>query len=93
MLQQIHDLPCNRRHTDECGHLLQVIGEDACPGIKQNGFPYLIRRYVECLCPGDNIPPHIEVDISGLKLGQTVLPLQLKLPEGIKLVAQVCCTL
>lgn len=67
---------------------VKVIGEDACPGIKQNGFPYLIRRYVECLCPGDNIPPYIEVDISRLKLGQTVLPLQLKLPEGIKLVAQ-----
>lgn len=67
----------------------QVIGEDACPGVKQNGFPYLIRRQVECLCPGDAIPAAIEVDISGLNLGQTVLLPQLKLPEGVKMVALV----
>ena len=67
----------------------QVIGEDACPGVKQNGFPYLIRRQVECLCPGNAIPAAIEVDISGLNLGQTVLLAQLKLPEGVKMVAQV----
>ena len=68
----------------------QVIGEDACPGIKQNGFPFLIRRYVECLCPGDTIPSSIEVDVSGLNLGQKVLLPQLRLPAGIQLVAQVC---
>ena len=72
-----------------CMHLCQVIGEDACPGLKQNGFPYLIRRIVECSCPGDAIPASIEVDISGLNLGQTVLLPHLKLPSGIKLVAPV----
>ncbi|DBA78857.1 hypothetical protein WJX77_002125 [Trebouxia sp. C0004] len=66
---------------------VQVIGEDSCPGVKQNGFPYLIRRSVECLCPGDAIPTAIEVDVSGLNLGQTVLLPQLKLPEGVRVVA------
>ncbi|KAA6423524.1 MAG: 50S ribosomal [Trebouxia sp. A1-2] len=66
---------------------VEVIGEDACPGVKQNGFPYLIRRSVECLCPGDAIPAAIEVDVSGLNLGQTVLLPQLKLPEGVQVVA------
>ena len=70
-------------------YIFQVIGEDACPGLKQNGFPYLIRRTVECLCPGDAIPASIEVDISGLDLGQTVLLPHLKLPIGVKLVAPV----
>lgn len=69
-----------------------MIGEDACPGVKQNGFPYLIRRSVECSCPGDAIPATIEVDISGLNLGQTVLLSQLKLPQNIKLVAKVLST-
>ena len=72
-----------------CMYIFQVIGEDACPGLKQNGFPYLIRRTVECLCPGDAIPATIEVDISGLNLGQTVLLPHLKLPSGVKLVAPV----
>lgn len=71
-----------------CVH--QVIGEDACPGVKQNGFPYLIRRSVECSCPGDNIPAAIEVDISGLNLGQTVLLSQLRMPQNVKLIAKVC---
>lgn len=66
---------------------VQVIGEDNCPGMKQNGFPYLIRRSVECLCPGDAIPAAIEVDISGLNLGQTVLLPQLKLPQGVRMIA------
>ena len=70
-------------------YIFQVIGEDACPGLKQNGFPYLIRRTVECSCPGDAIPAAIEVDISGLNLGQTVLLPHLKLPSGVKLVAPV----
>lgn len=70
-------------------HTCQVIGEDACPGLKQNGFPYLIRRTVDCLCPGDAIPASIEVDISGLQLGQTVLLPHLKLPTDVKLVALV----
>ena len=70
-------------------YIFQVIGEDACPGLKQNGFPYLIRRTVECLCPGDAIPATMEVDISGLSLGQTVLLSHLKMPSGVKLVAPV----
>lgn len=69
--------------------LCQVIGEDACPGVKQNGFPYLIRRSVDCSCPGDAIPAAIEVDISGLNLGQTVLLNQLTVPSHIKLIAKV----
>lgn len=69
--------------------LKQVIGEDACPGVKQNGFPYLIRRSVECLCPGNAIPAALEVDISGLNLGQTVLLHQLALPQGVKMAALV----
>jgi len=42
------------------------------------------------LCPGDAIPAAIEVDVSGLNLGQTVLLPQLKLPEGVQVVAPVC---
>ena len=72
--------------------LYQVIGEDACPGVKQNGFPYLIRRSVDCSCPGDAIPAAIEVDISGLNLGQTVLLSQLTVPAHVKLIAKVSCT-
>ena len=67
----------------------QVIGEDTCPGIKQNGFPYLIRRSVDCLCPGDAIPASLEVDVSTLSLGQTVSLTQLQLPEGVVVVALV----
>lgn len=68
---------------------MKVIGEDACPGVKQNGFPYLIRRSVECSCPGSAIPASLEVDISGLGLGDSVALSQLTVPENVKIVAQV----
>lgn len=87
MVENITFMHCPPERQVTVAVPVRVIGEDACPGVKQNGFPYLIRRQVECLCPGDAIPAAIEVDISGLNLGQTVLLPQLKLPEGVKMVA------
>lgn len=87
MVENITFMHCPPDRMIEVPVPIQVIGEDACPGVKQNGFPYLIRRSVECLCPGNAIPAALEVDISGLNLGQTVLLHQLALPQGVKMAA------
>ena len=54
-------------------------------GVRRDGgiLQYLLREIVvECL--PDNIPGHIEVDISTLEIGQSIRVGDLKLGEGIK---------
>jgi len=51
---------------------VRVAGEDVSPGIKKGGFVNLIRRKVSCLCMGDKVPSHFEVDVSKLELGERI---------------------
>ncbi|MGA2192980.1 MAG: 50S ribosomal protein L25/general stress protein Ctc [Nitrospirota bacterium] len=57
---------------------------DAPAGIKEGGILQHPTReiLVECL-PG-NIPAHIDIDASGLKIGDSIHVGDLKLPEGVK---------
>jgi len=64
---------------------LHFSGGDECPGVKLEGgvISHLITELdVSCL-PG-NLPEYIEVDISGLKLGESVHISELNLPEGVE---------
>ena len=67
---------------------LHFIGEDKCPGVKQEGGQvshHMIEAEITCL-PKD-IPEYIEVDVSELKIGDSILLSELKVPEGVVLTA------
>lgn len=65
---------------------VKVTGEDVSPGIKKGGFVNLIRRKVSCLCMGDRVPTHFEVDVSKLDLGDRIgLETINYLPPGIEI--------
>ncbi len=66
---------------------LHFKGEDVAPGVKEGGvFQHqMIDVEVECL-PKD-LPEFIEVDVSGLNVDDGVRLSELKLPEGVKLIA------
>ena len=68
---------------------LQVVGEDACPGIKQGGFPSILRKKLPIFARGDSIPGHIEVDITGLKIGQRITLPQMQPLAGVEIASQV----
>jgi large subunit ribosomal protein L25 len=69
---------------------VQVTGEDVSPGIKKGGFVNLIRRKVSCLCMGDRVPTHFEVDVSKLDLGDRIgLETINYLPPGIEIKEKV----
>ncbi len=57
-------------------------------GVKRDGgiLQYLLRE-IEVECLPDKIPGHIETDISGLEIGQSVRVSDLKLGEGIKILS------
>lgn len=67
---------------------LHFLNEVSATGVKQQGgviSHHLIDVEVECL-PGI-LPEYIEVDIANLELGQAIHLSELKLPEGVSIVA------
>lgn len=63
---------------------LHFIGEDECPGVKLEGGSIShveVDMAISCL-PGD-LPEFIEVDLSTLKLGESVHLSDIKLPSGV----------
>jgi large subunit ribosomal protein L25 len=66
---------------------LHFLGEDIAPGVKLAGgmvMHELIEVEVECL--PQNLPEYIEVDVSGLHLGESLHLSDLKVPQGVTLV-------
>ncbi|MGF1677607.1 MAG: 50S ribosomal protein L25 [Candidatus Methylacidiphilales bacterium] len=61
--------------------------EGVADGVKNSGgiLDHLIRSlHIECL-PND-LPSHVTVDVSGLKLGESILVKDLQLPSGVSAV-------
>jgi len=69
---------------------LRTMGEDVSPGIKKGGWAHLVTRTIPLSCPGDKIPPYIEVDISKMDAKQKLVMGQLArmLPDGIEIVSK-----
>ena len=62
---------------------VEFINEDECPGIKIGGVLNVVRYEVELLCPATTIPEKITVDLSGLKIGDSVHISTIELPDGV----------
>jgi large subunit ribosomal protein L25 len=65
---------------------LHFIGEDIAPGVKAGGLVShdLTEALIECL-PKD-LPEYIELDISGMEIGDALHLSDLKVPEGVTLI-------
>ncbi len=59
-------------------------GQDVSPGIKKGGVLNIVRHSINLLCPADNIPNTIEIDVSALDIMETVHINDIALPEGVK---------
>jgi large subunit ribosomal protein L25 len=62
---------------------VEFINEDDCPGLKIGGVLNVVRYEVELLCPATDIPEKITVDLSGLKIGDSVHISTIALPDGV----------
>jgi len=64
-----------------------VVSVGEAVGVKtEGGFVDFITREVEVECLPKDIPEHIEIDISGLHLRQSLKAEDITLPEGVKLI-------
>lgn len=56
--------------------------EEDAPGIKQGGMLTVVRSEVELQVRASDIPDGIEVDLTGLKIGDTIKISDVTLPQG-----------
>jgi len=67
-------------HVEVSVHFLN---EDKCPGIKEGGVLNVVRHEIELVCRADAIPAHIDIDLTGLEIGEGVHISMVKLPDGV----------
>ncbi|WP_137130320.1 50S ribosomal protein L25/general stress protein Ctc [Rhizobium sp. FY34] len=53
-------------------------------GIKIGGVLNIVRHEVEMICPANDIPEFITVDLAGFKIGDSIHISHVKLPQGAK---------
>lgn len=91
---QFHPYKLNVLHVDWHGISLEeeieatipVILKGEAVGTKVGGVLEVVLEEIDVRCLPTNLPPHIEVDISNLNIGQSIHAKDLVLPEGVKLV-------
>lgn len=66
---------------------IHVVGEAA--GVKeQKGILAVVQRAVEVACLPALIPERLDVDVTGLRIGDVLTVADLQLPEGIRVLAE-----
>lgn len=66
---------------------LEYIGDPE--GVKVGGILQIQHHEIEIRCLPQHIPSSIEVDVSGLEIGQSMLVSELRLPEGVEVKTDV----
>jgi large subunit ribosomal protein L25 len=60
------------------------LNEANSPGLKVGGTLNIVRRAIEVQAPADAIPDHLEVDLAGRDIGDSVHISHVTLPQGVK---------
>lgn len=63
---------------------VNFVGEDKSEGINRGGVLNIVRHAIEVNCPAGQIPDSIEVDISGLDIGDSVHISNVSLPKNVE---------
>jgi large subunit ribosomal protein L25 len=58
------------------------VNEDASPGLKKGGVLNVVRHELELVCDADKIPTEINIDVTGLDVGDSIHISSVALPEG-----------
>jgi len=61
---------------------VHFINEEASPGIKRGGVLNVVHHTLDLTVQADQIPEAIEIDLTGLEVGQTIHISSIKLPAG-----------
>ena len=76
-----------RVENDTKVHVLipvHFLNREKSPGLKRGGVLSIIRRDVELICRADSIPEFLELDLDGVKIGDSLHSHSVKYPEGVE---------
>lgn len=62
---------------------VSFINEDASPGLKRGGVLNIVRHDVELACDASHIPETLEIDVTGVDIGDSIHISAVKLPDGV----------
>ena len=60
------------------------INEEDSPGLKRGAVLNIVRHELQLICEADKIPSEIEIDVTGLDVGDSIHISSVKLPAGSK---------
>ena len=63
---------------------VKFINNENSPGLKRGGVLNIVRRNIELICPTENIPTELVVDLGGLEIGTSIKISSINLPENVK---------
>ncbi len=63
---------------------VRFINEEESPGLRQGGVLNVVRYEIGLVCPADNIPDEVVVDVTGMELTDSIHISQVTLPEGVE---------
>ena len=61
---------------------VSFVNEEASPGLERGGVLNVVRHDLELECDASRIPESIEIDLTGLEIGDSIHISQVTLPEG-----------
>lgn len=61
------------------------VNKENCIGVKRGGYFNVVKRLLTILCPIDNLPRKIEVDVTEMQIASSIKAKETILPEGAKL--------
>ena len=67
---------------------VHVMNAEQAPGVKRGGTVNIVTHTVEVVCPAENIPESIDVDVSGLEINYSKHLSEVELPPSVRVVAQ-----
>jgi large subunit ribosomal protein L25 len=62
---------------------VNFLNEEESPGLKRGGLLNVVRHEIEMICQADAIPSAVEVDLTGLDIGDSVHISMISLPDGV----------
>ena len=63
---------------------VHFLNHDKSPGLKRGGVLNVVRHDIDLVCTAENMPEIIEIDLTGLEIGDSVHISKVVLPAGVK---------
>ncbi len=62
---------------------VNFLNEEESPGLKRGGLLNVVRHEIEMTCRADAIPSSIDIDLTGLDIGDSIHISMISLPDGV----------